>query len=211
MWDFGEDDYARWRPVRVNDLAFFKMLLRTLTTRYPIDADRVFATGISRGGMATYFLACRLPRRIRAIAAFAMPLPAFLEDDCTGEKAVGVMVVNGTADPVVPYGGGAIRVFGRKSGRVWSTRATVRLWRKRNECRPDGRRVDVIDRARDGMEVHRLRYGNCRGAPVVRYRIEGGGHTWPSGLQYFPAFLVGGVCRDIDGAEAAWRFFSEFP
>ncbi len=191
----------------MNDLGFFDVLPTTLTTRHPIDTDRVFATGVSRGAMAAYFLACRLPRRIRAIAAFAMPLPAFLEDDCAGGGAVGVMVVNGTADPVVPYIGGAIRVFGRKRGRVWSTRATVRLWRKRNGCRPDGRRVDVIDRARDGMEVHRLRYVNCRGAPVARYPSREAAIPWPSGIRYFPAFLVGGARRDIDGAGGGMAVF----
>ena len=42
-------------------------------------------------------------------------------------------------------------------------------------------------------------------------RIDGGGHTWPGGIQFLPALLIGTVNHDINAGEAAWRFFQETP
>jgi polyhydroxybutyrate depolymerase len=42
---------------------------------------------------------------------------------------------------------------------------------------------------------------------VILIRLEGGGHTWPGGLQYLPERLIGGVCRDFDATELIWTFF----
>lgn len=48
--------------------------------------------------------------------------------------------------------------------------------------------------------------------PVILYRIEGGGHTWPGGPQYLPAELVGPVARHLDATgiilDAAARAFA---
>ena len=35
-------------------------------------------------------------------------------------------------------------------------------------------------------------------APVVLYRIEGGGHGWPGGPQFLPARVIGPVPRHLD-------------
>jgi polyhydroxybutyrate depolymerase len=45
------------------------------------------------------------------------------------------------------------------------------------------------------------------GADVVRYTIEGGGHTWPGG----PSLPFNGrTSRDIDASATMWAFFSRF-
>lgn len=44
---------------------------------------------------------------------------------------------------------------------------------------------------------------------MVLYRIEGGGHTWPNGLQYLPEKILGKVCRDLNGSEVICRQTSE--
>ena len=68
----------------------------------------------------------------------------------------------------------------------------------------------------DGSTVTMIQYidgdhyetssGDKRPAEVLFYRIEGGGHTWPSGMDH-PAFL-GNVNRDINATEEIWKFFS---
>lgn len=210
MWDFGAGDVSESLERRVDDRAFFEQLLDFMLENYPVDADRIFATGISRGGQASYFLACQFPGRIRAIAPVTMPLPAFMEDDCRAGPPVGVAIINGTDDPLVPFDGGQIRVFDKERGAVLSTAETMTLWLRRNGClaQPsDQTRIDTHD---DGMAVVRTRWMDCKGAPVVLFRVEGGGHTWPSGRQYLPAFLVGPVNRDIDAAAEIWAFFRTF-
>ncbi len=169
-----------------------------------------FATGISRGGQAAYFLACNLPGRIRAIAPFTMPLPDFLAEGCRAGPPVGLALFNGTGDPLVPYEGGSIRVFGKARGEVLSTAATLALWRSRNGCADTPSSHELIDPVQDSMRVEKTTWANCTGAPVALYRIENGGHTWPSGTRYLGKRLVGPVNRDIDGAAEAWRFFQQF-
>ena len=209
-WDFGEGKVSEALPYRVDDLGYFEMLISELVRTLPVDPARIFATGISRGGQASYFLACKLPTRIRAIAPFTMPLPDYLEDDCRSGPPVGIALFNGTGDPLVPYDGGSIKVFRQDRGEVLSTAATLELWRRRNGCSDSPVSHDLIDPVPDNMQVEKTTFTNCSGAPVVLYRIENGGHTWPSGTQYLGKRLVGPVNKDIDGAVEAWKFFQQF-
>lgn len=210
MWDFGDEKVSNELTERVDDRAFFDAVLTDAQARQPIDANRVFATGISRGGAASYYIACEFPGRIRAIAPVAMPLPAFMLDRCRTGPPVGVAIMNGTDDPLVPYDGGQVTVGRRERGEVLSTDATVAVWQRRNGCNPDSVSNRQIDERRDRSHIELFEWRDCDGAPVLLYRIAGGGHTWPSGSQYLPRFAIGRVNSDIDGAVAAWTFFSEF-
>ena len=211
MWDFGAGEVSESLPRHVDDRAFFALLIDHLLADLPIDPGRIFATGISRGGQASYFLACQFPDRIRAIAPVSMPLPEFMRDDCRAGPPVGVAILNGTADPLVPFNGGQIRVFGAERGAVLSTAETIHLWLARNGCLAQPGDQSRIDTADDGMAVVRTRWLHCTGAPVELFRIDGGGHTWPSGRQYLPVSIVGSVNRDIDAAAVIWTFFQQFP
>jgi polyhydroxybutyrate depolymerase len=211
MWDFGEGEVSEQLETRVDDLGYFKRLIETLLSKYPIDPQRIFATGISRGGQASYFLACKVGG-FRAIAPVAMPLPEYLKDDCEEGPPVGLAILNGTSDPIVPYAGGLIKVFKKERGTVLSTRDTVDLWRARNGCSgATASGMQTIDPVEDETSVKKTTWRDgCPSTPVVLYRIEGGGHTWPSGTQYLPSFTVGKVTKDIDGAIEVWRFIQEF-
>ena len=65
-----------------------------------------------------------------------------------------------------------------------------------------------IDPAKDGTIVKRSIWKGT--APVVLFRVENGGHTWPGGTQYLGERLVGKVTQDIDGATETWAFFKQF-
>ncbi|MDH3264076.1 MAG: hypothetical protein OEM24_08770 [Paracoccaceae bacterium] len=202
MWDFGEDAASEALSPRRDDLAYFQGVIARVLAERGGDSARVFATGISRGGQASYFLACKLPGRIRAIAPVAMPLPEFLEDDCRAAPGVPIAVINGTADPIVPYDGGPITVRRGTRGEVLSTDATLALFRARNGCGGGS------EASRIGQVVRR-EWRGCR-RPTVLYRVQGGGHTWPSGSQYLPRRMIGPVNRDIDGAAEIAAFFARF-
>lgn len=210
MWDFGAGKVSRELETRVDDRRYFEALLSDLPRQLEIDRTRVFATGISRGGQASYFLACTFPGRFRAIAAVTMPLPQFMVEICRDVPPVGIAILNGTKDPLVPYEGGEIQVGRRARGRVLSTDESIAFWRERNGCGFDPTSRERINAARDRMHVDRVSWRDCAGAPVVLYRIEGGGHTWPSGSQYLPRFVVGRVNRDIDATKEVWKFFQGF-
>lgn len=210
MWNFGKGQISASLKRKVDDRAYFEKLLDDLDSRLPIDPRRVFATGISRGGQACYYLAGQFPHRIRAIAPVTMPLPTYLADECRQGPPIGLAVFNGTGDPAVPYRGGWIELFGKKRDQVLSTEETLKIWLQRNGCpnlEPESQRT--IDKPGDQTSVTRIQY-SCAQAPVVLYRIENGGHTWPGGGQYLPKKLIGEVCHDIDGATEIWDFFSQF-
>jgi polyhydroxybutyrate depolymerase len=60
-----------------------------------------------------------------------------------------------------------------------------------------------------GPDVVRVSYPACRSSSeVVLYRVEGGGHTWPGGVQYLPSFVIGPTSRSVSASEAIWRFFA---
>ena len=207
MWDFGAGTVSEALKDRVDDRTFFEQLLNELVATQPIDEARIYATGISRGGQASYFVACEFPERIRAIAPVAMPMPIFMTAACNA-RDIGIAIFNGTDDPIVPYHGGPITVGRRERDTVMSTDDTIAYWRERNGCDPSPSDGTVIDTTRDRMQVHHSSWEQCREAPVQLYRIEGGGHTWPSGRQYLPRRRIGRVNKDIDGATEIWAFFA---
>jgi len=45
-------------------------------------------------------------------------------------------------------------------------------------------------------------------ADIELIRIDGGGHTWPSGWQYLPERRIGKVALDFDGNATIWAFFA---
>lgn len=210
MWDFGMGRVSQKLEPRVDDRSYFQAILDNIATHVPINPKRIFVTGISRGGQASYYIACQFPKRIRAIATVAMPLPVFLTNSCKNSPPLGVLIINGTKDPLVPYEGGTISIGKDKRDDVLSTDATIQFWKNRNGCNAQGSTMNKINSALDWMHVEKTEWRQCSGDPVVLYRIVGGGHTWPSGKQYLPAFLVGRVNRDIDASKVIWNFFREF-
>ena len=209
IWDFGEGTVSGRLTRNVDDLTYFRNVIAATSSAVPIDSTRIFATGLSRGAQASFYLACNLPDQIRAVMPVATNLPDYMVNECRSGPPVGMALVTGTADPQVPYGGGTITVLGQKRDVVLSSEQTLALWQQRNGCRtgPDVRNLDA--RPNDGVSV-KIRTWPCSGAPVRHYAVQGGGHTWPSGRQFLPVRLVGPVSRDIDAADEGWAFFSQF-
>jgi polyhydroxybutyrate depolymerase len=130
----------------------------------------------------------------------------------TSALAFSMILFQGKDDPLVPWAGGEVSepLFNTKLGRVIGVKATAALFAGRCGCS-----VPPVVKAMpnaaifDGTTVDRLTYPGCAGgAEVVLYRVNGGGHTWPSGLQYLPASIVGKTTRDISADDLMWEFFS---
>lgn len=209
MWDFGEGPVSARLNPRVNDLAYFRKVIATTSQTVSVDGARVFATGLSRGAQASFYLACNLPRQIRAVMPVATNLPDYMVNECRSGPPVGLALITGTADPQVPFGGGTITVLGQQRDVVLSSEQTMALWQRRNGCGNGFQSTKFDRRSGDGVSVIR-RDWSCSGAPVRHYTVQGGGHTWPSGRQFLSRRLVGPVSRDINAADEGWAFFSQF-
>lgn len=216
-WNDGRTDAAVASRTRHDDVGFLQVLIDTLIASHGVDPGRVYATGISNGGIMSFRLACELSERVAAIAAVTASMPLHLSA-CAPSRPVSVLVINGSEDPLVPYEGGAIRLrfFGsgaRSRGEVISTDASIAFWVERNGCSAAARVTALEDGdPDDGTRVVVERYQGCAGgSEVALYRVEGGGHTWPGGRQYLPERLVGRVSRDVDASRIILEFFAARP
>ncbi len=197
---------------QVDDVAFVRALLDTLTARGVADRRRVAVTGVSNGGMMTLRLACELSDRVAAAVPIVASMPVVLP--CRPSRSVPLLMMNGTADPLVRFGGGAVG-RGSAAGGTRPVMETVALWRDANGCPAAPATSRLPDRAPDdGVRTEVLTYAPCRGgAEVVLYRMEGAGHGLPG---HPPAGRGRGaraglhVTTDFDGSEAAWAFARRF-
>ena len=65
-------------------------------------------------------LACDTPELFAAVGVFLASMPDYAGQDCHPTKPIAFMMVNGTADPIMPYDGGSTAA-GLK---VWGTERT---------------------------------------------------------------------------------------
>jgi polyhydroxybutyrate depolymerase len=212
------NDGRRWQPTAwqrgastADDVAFLRALVTALVQERIVDPQRVYVIGPSNGGMMTFRLLCEAADLLAAAAAIIASMPVDLIGTCEPARAVPILVMNGTADPLVPYQGGAIASGGR--GEVLSTDDTIALLRRFNGCTGDPAVELIASRNAGPSAVTREIWTHCAsGAPVVLYRIEGGGHRIPA-LEGEPRALVdrllGPQNRDFDGAEAIWSFLRD--
>ena len=186
-------------------MGFLHTLIAALLFEFALDPARVYVTGMSNGGLMAYRLACELADQIAAIAPVAALMPADLA--CAPSRPIGVLVIAGTSDPLVPYQGGAVKALFRERGYVRSADETVRLWAQANGCTaaPKVMMLPSVDPS-DSTRIRVTQYEGCA-APVALYTVEGGGHTWPGGMQYLPPRMIGDTSQQIDANRVMWEFF----
>src|SRR3954453_21116917 len=103
----------------LDDVGFVSMLIDELAATLPIGRSRVFATGISNGGMFSQRLGCELADKGAAIAPVAGSLPGVLAPGCAPSRPMPVLMIHGDTDPLVPWNGGPVAGSGNR-GRVLS-------------------------------------------------------------------------------------------
>jgi polyhydroxybutyrate depolymerase len=204
--------FRRWNAFGAetpDDVAFLRMVVNDVAARYPVDRERVYVVGSSLGAYMTHVAAAKAPELFAAAAAVMGSLPHPPEE--LGGPAgppVPMVIIHGTADPVVRFEGPpeGLKGFWVESRPI---RQAVEFWVKRNGVDPEPKVVELRDAdPADETRVIREGYGEPGGpGEVVLYRVVGGGHTWPGGKEPLPRWMVGRVSRDIDATEVIWRFF----
>ncbi len=181
---------------RIDEVAFVRAVLDDLEANFQVDRARVYATGISNGGMMAYLSACALADRFAAIAVVAGELTTA---DCRPTRPVSVIVIHGTADQNLPYDGGVgAKALARHA--VRSVRFAVDFWRLHDGCR------DAAVSERAGT-VMRERYAPCAsGSEVELITVGGGGHSWPGGARL--ARLLDEPSAALDASDVIWAFFA---
>ncbi len=183
-----------------DDVGFLAALIEALSKTYGVDPDRVYVTGFSNGASMTYRLACERPDRIAAIAPVSGGLAEGLMPGCVRGRPVPMLLIHGTADPVVPFDSGELE-------------GNLAFWVRRNGCATSPTAAWLADAdPRDGTRTRIDRYAGCReGADVVLYAIQGGGHHWPGGVEPVRLQPRGRTSHDFDGASVIWEFLKAHP
>jgi polyhydroxybutyrate depolymerase len=188
----------------INDVAFLVGLVTKVQHDYGVAPGHVFVTGMSNGGFMSNRLACDRADVFAAVAPVAGTLGVGVA--CNPSQPVSVWEAHGTADPLVPFRGGAVRGRGGLSHSI-SADTMVDKWRSADGCQGDPA-MEALPDVRDGTVVHRYESTGCAAnTEVVFYKIDRGGHTWPGGKQYLPTAVIGPTTRALDGSEAIAQFF----
>jgi polyhydroxybutyrate depolymerase len=190
----------------VDDVGFTRALLDDLAKVVTLDAKRVFATGISNGGIMCYRLASELSDRIAAIA----PIAGTMETaTCNPKRPVSVIHFHGTDDEFVPFKGG---IGDRKLFQIvfHSVDYSIQAWVKADGCPEKPVVSDMPTKIDDGTTVQRKTYGPGKdGAEVILFTINGGGHTWPG--REVGQSLLGKSTKNISVNDLMWEFFKRHP
>src|SRR5262245_53989465 len=181
------------RKRAVDDKGFLLALIEQFHSSHGIDRMRVFAMGYSNGGHLAYRLAFELPDRITAIAVVGANLPT--EENCDCEKSgrpIPVIIMNGTRDPINPYHGGRVALFGfANRGAVLSARESAEYFVRLNELdlQPEVSRL-VPQGLSGSASVETLDWRAVGKPEVALVSIKGGGHVVPQPVYRAP-FLFG--------------------
>ncbi|MEO8215932.1 MAG: PHB depolymerase family esterase [Acidobacteriota bacterium] len=184
----------------IDDVSFFRALISRLKVDYRVDSRRIFATGMSNGGMMTYRLGCELSDQIAAIA----PVAGALNGPCAPSSPVSVIIFHGIEDQHVPFAGGSPRKKVDPHERIDNSVATaVSFWVGRDKC---NRSPSSESRA----DAKITRYRSCNaGTEVVLYAIQDQGHAWPGGNR---GTLLADIPSTMTSAsELIWDFFKSHP
>ena len=167
--------------LNIDDVGFLTGMVDKLVSEIVVDPGRVFAAGSSRGGFMAFRLALEAPSRFRAVAAVSANVPSPENFKCkpAGQGTSSVMIMNGTMDPLNPFDGGEVKLFGLFIGRgkVRSSRESGQYFADLN--RMSGTPATNQTQMADGVQVEQVLWRNDSKVEVELVAIHGGGHGIP--------------------------------
>jgi polyhydroxybutyrate depolymerase len=154
------------RPAKagIDDVGFITAAVTDVERNVSVDASRVYAAGMSNGGMMDYTLACDT-----SIFAAIGPVSGTQLDPCHAPHPTSVMHIHGTKDPLVPYPGGPGHGFVHLDGPPIPKLNA--FWRNVDDCgAPAATTSGSVITSTAGCPDNRS---------VVLITVDGGGHDWP--------------------------------
>ncbi len=178
----------------INDVDFIDALIKIIKNKFSIDEKRIYATGMSNGGMMCYLLACQIPEYFAAVA----PVVATMFDtiSCNPQNEVSLIIFNSINDEHIPYKGG----IGEKSlvdVEKLPVETSVNLWVKNYNCYFMGKS--------ESKYFVRTNYKNNNGTEIVFYKMLSGGHSWPGGEKI--RMFGDDPIKNVSATDLIWEFF----
>jgi polyhydroxybutyrate depolymerase len=194
-----------------DDVGFVKAVIERIEREQKTDLHRVYAMGMSNGGVFAFRLAMDLDHPLAAIAAACASMPGD-HVPAKPSRAVSVLMIEGTADPLMPYEGGQVHFYNTLRGFVLGTEASLNFWKAADGLKDDPvvESIPHTGRKLDATRVARTTWGDAKGLQVMLLKVQGGGHCEPS-INHRYGILYTSICgkqnTDIESAEEAWQFF----
>jgi polyhydroxybutyrate depolymerase len=181
-----------------DDKGFIETLALYFQSNFTTDPLRQYLCGFSNGGFMSHKMACESSMCFAGIATVSGNMSDTTYANCNPQFTPAVLHIHGTADLVVPYGGGAATGV--------SVDLTMEKWRTVLSCDANPSVVNMPNTSLiDLSSPQRYTYANCI-SDLQHIKITGGGHQWP-GI----ATLVGGagtINMDFYSPQVIWDFLS---
>ena len=182
-----------------DDVTFVKAVIDNIKKK--VNVGKIFATGMSNGGMFSHRLACDMSDTFTAIAAVSGTINY---DDCNPKEPISIMHIHGLLDDRVLFNGGCGPKCTRESETEYtSVPDTISGWVKRNNCKGNPERVFENEGAYCDV------YSNCTGDTQVKLCVvKEGGHSWPGGKESSNQLEQDIPSNSISATDEVWDFFN---
>ena len=194
-WNAGKCCAAA-RDENVDDVGFVRDIIKNLRGQLNIDPNRIFADGISNGGMMAYRLACEMSDVFKAIASVA---GTDNTKSCSPKAPISILHIHARNDDLELFDGGA----GRRSSQVTSFVSvpdSIAKWVRFDGCSPTPKRVF------ENSGAYCDAYSQCRGGVEVELCVTAtGGHSWPGGKK---PRGDGTTSTALSATDVIWDFFN---
>ena len=188
------------RDKNIDDVGFIRKVVNRVSRQLNIDPRRIFATGMSNGGMMSYRLACEMPNVFKAVAPVAGTDNTV---ECKPAKPITVLHIHAQNDDHVLFNGGAGPNAFKDPSKVTeftSVPSTIAKWLSIDGCPAKPQRV--LEKADAYCEL----YSSCQNKTQVQLCVtEIGGHSWPGGNKSRSKELAS---QAISANDVMWEFFS---
>jgi polyhydroxybutyrate depolymerase len=177
--------YPDWADYAgANDAELISAIVAAIERHNPVDSGRVYAAGISRGGIEAYYLVCSTA----IFAAIGVDSATELAT-CPHPAPISVIHIHGTADHILPY----------HQPPEYDVPRINATWRRIDHCGAPA--VSTAGPVTTSIAA-------CPGGRTVELvTIAGAGHQWPGGV---PGTGMGDPpSTALNATQVIWEFFAK--
>ena len=159
-----------------NDVLFLKTLIKTLKKTHGLKSS-VWITGVSNGGMMSWRMGCEASEMIDGIIPVISAIPLRILGSCSPNN-ISIFAAAGDQDPIVPYEGGRVKIFGKNRGRVLSFERSLKFFARKLRCAAlPSSKEDPNPKDLTSLEYFHF---SCKhGRFLEGVKMVNGGHVWP--------------------------------
>ena len=188
-----------------NDIGFVNALIDSVSSKYDIDSNRIYACGFSNGGTFSYELMCGLSNKLAAFGSVGGNFSINENRLCKIDREIPLIHIHGTKDRLQKYN--------KSDGDFLSTIESVNYWAKYNQL--DKIVFENIEdvHKQDRTTVERYTYSKDNSdTKVIHLKVVNGGHLWLGShiSDWFLRLFIGKNNHEINSSKELVDFFLQY-